>query len=59
MKSNVWMTTGYHGHDDNIELELIVNSRFTKDDLEKIMADYQSKFYCSVAVKAELLNKEN
>ena len=60
MKSNVWMTTGYHSHDDdNIELELIMDSRFTKDDVEKITADYRSKFYRSVMVKAELLKKEN
>lgn len=66
MKSNVWMITGYHGRndydgpaDDNVELELIMDSRFTKDDVEKIMADYWSKFYRSVMVKAELLRSVN
>ena len=46
-ESNVWMITGYHDRndydgpaDDNVELELIMDSRFTKDDAEKIMTDY-------------------
>lgn len=45
--------------DDNVELELIIDSRFTKDDVEKIMADYWSKFYRSVMIKAELLRSVN
>ena len=63
---NTWLITGYHGRsdyeglaDDNVELELIMDSRFTKDDVEKIMADYWSKFYRSVMVKAELLRSVN
>jgi hypothetical protein len=65
-KSNAWLISGYRGRndydgpaDDNTKIELIMDSRFTKDDVEKIMADYWSKFYRSVAIKAELLKKEN
>ena len=47
----------YHGRDDNVELKLIMDSRFTKDDVEKIIVDYWSKFYRSVMIKAELLRK--
>ena len=63
---NTWLITEYHGRndydgpaDDNVKLELIMDSRFTKDDVEKIMADYWSKFYRSVAIKAELLRRVN
>jgi hypothetical protein len=65
-KSNTWLISGYRGRndydgpaDDNTKIELIMDSRFTKDNVEKIMADYWSKFYRSVAIKAELLKKEN
>ena len=61
MKANVWRITGYKGRndydgpeDDNIKLDLIMDSRFTKENIEEIMAQYWSKFYRSVAIKAEL-----
>ena len=64
MKSNVWMTTGHSGcddydgpTDDNVKLELIIGSRFTKADVEKIMVDYRSKFYCSVMIKQNYLGE--
>ena len=62
MKVNVWRITGYKGHndydgpeDDNTQIDLIMDSRFTKENVEEIMAQYWSKFYRSVAIKAELL----
>lgn len=48
---------GYYGCDDIVELKLIMDSRFTKDDVEKTIADYWSKFYRSVMIKAKLLRK--
>lgn len=66
MKANVWKITGYHGRndydgpaDDNVELELIMDSRFKKEDVEELMSYYWSKLYRSVAIKAELLNQES
>ena len=60
--ANTWKIKGYRGKndydgsvDDNTEIELIMDSRFSKEDVEKIMADYWAKFYRSVAIKAELL----
>ena len=62
MKVNVWRITGYKGRndydgpeDDNTKLDLIMDSRFNKENIEEIMAQYWSKFYRSVAIKAELL----
>lgn len=63
MKANVWRITGYKGRndydgpeDDNTKIDLIMDSRFTKENVEEIMAQYWSKFYRSVAIKAELFD---
>jgi hypothetical protein len=63
--ANTWEIKGYRGNndydgsvDDNTEIELIMDSRFSKEDVEKIMADYWAKFYRSVAIKAELLTNK-
>ena len=62
MKYNVWEISGYRGHDDydgpaddNTKLELIMDSRLSKESVEELMAYYWSKLYRSVAIKAELL----
>lgn len=62
MKANFWKITGYKGRndydgpeDDNIDLNLIMDDRFTKEQIEEIMSQYWSKFYRSVAIKAELI----
>ena len=62
MKANIWRITGYKGHndydgpeDDNTKLDLIMDSRFTQENVEEIISQYWSKFYRSVAIKAELL----
>lgn len=65
MKANTWRITGYRGRndydgpeDDNTKIDVIFDSRFDKEEVEKLMAYYWSKLYRSVAIKAELL-KEN
>ena len=65
MKANTWRITGYRGRDDydgpaddNTELDLIMDSRFKKEDVENIMSYYWNKFYRSVAIKAELLKED-
>lgn len=65
MKANTWRITGYKGKndydgpaDDNTKIDLIMDSRFKKEDVEAIMANYWSKFYRSVAIKAELLKED-
>lgn len=64
MKANTWRITGYRGKndydgpaDDNTKLDLIMDSRFKKEDVEELMAYYWSKIYRSVAIKAELLKE--
>ena len=63
IKVNVQRITGYkdrndynNPEDDNTKLDLIMDSRSTKENIEEIMAHYWSKFYRSVAIKAELLD---
>ena len=65
MKVNTWRITGYRGRDDydgpaddNTKLDLIMDSRFKKEDVEDIMFRYWSKLYRSVAIKAELLKED-
>ncbi len=65
MSANVWRITGYRGRndydgpaDDNTKIDLIMDSRFSKEDVEALMAYYWNKFYRSVAISAELLRKE-
>lgn len=62
MKANIWKITGYKGRndydgpeDDNTDLDLIMDSRFTKEHIEEIMSQCWSKFYRSVAIKAEFI----
>ena len=64
MEANVWRITGYKGRndydgpaDDNIDLEIIFDSRFKKEDVETIMLNYWSKQYRSVAIKAEIVGR--
>ena len=64
MEANIWRITGYKGRndydgpmDDNIDIEIIFDSRFKKDDVENIMLAYWGKKYRSVAVKAELVGR--
>ena len=45
MKANIWRITGYKGHndydgpeDDNIKLDLIMDSRFTQKNVEEIIS---------------------
>ena len=64
MEANIWRITGYKGRndydgpmDDNIDIEIIFDSRFKKDDVENIMLNYWGKKYCSVAVKAEMVGR--
>ena len=64
MEANVWRITGYKGtsdydgpDDDNIDLEIIFDSRFKKADVETIMLNYWSKKYRSVVIKAEIVGK--
>ncbi len=64
LKYNVWKISGFRGcndydgpADDNTEKEIIMDSHFTKDDVERIMLAYWSRFYRVVSIKAELLNK--
>lgn len=66
MKANIWRITGYKGRndydgpaDDNTDLEVIFDSRFSKEDVEDIMFYYWGKRYRSVAIKAELLKEDN
>jgi hypothetical protein len=65
MKANVWRITGYRGRndydgpmDDNTDIEIIFDSRFKKEDVENIMFAYWGRKYRSVAIKAELVEKE-
>lgn len=62
MKLNIWRITGYKGRNDydgpidnNIDIEIAVDSRFKQEDVENIMLDYWGKKYRSVAIKAELV----
>lgn len=62
MKISVWNITGYKGRndydgpsDDNTNIKIAFDSRFTKEDVEEIMFSYWSKRYRSVAIKADLL----
>ena len=64
MEANVWRITGYKGRndydgpdDDNIDIEIIFDSRFKKDDVETIMLNYWGKKYRSVVIKAELVGR--
>ena len=66
MKAIIWRITGYKGRndydgpaDDNTDLEVIFDSRFSKEDVEDIMFYYWGKRYRSVAIKAELLKEDN
>ena len=65
MKANIWRITGYKGRndydgpaDDNTELDLIMDSRFKKEDVEDILFYYWGKLYRSVAIKVELLKED-
>ena len=66
MKANTWRITGYRGRDDydgpaddNTKVDVIMDSRFKKEDVEDIMFNYWSKKYRSVAIKAELAKEDN
>ena len=64
MEANIWRITGYKGRndydglaDDNIDIKVIFDSRFKKEDVEDIMLNYWSKKYRNVAIKAELAGR--
>ncbi len=64
MSANVWRITGYRGkndydgpEDDNTKLDIIFDSHFKKEDVEEILAQYWSKFYRSVAIRADILEE--
>ena len=64
MKANIWKITGYKGHNDydgpednNINFNIIMDSRFTKKDIEKIMSQYWSQFYRTVAIKINFVKE--
>ena len=61
-KANIWRITGYKGWsdydgpiDDNVEIDVIFDSRFRKEDVEDIMLHYWNKKYHSVSIKANIL----
>lgn len=65
MKVNIWRITGYKGRndydgpaDDNVNIDVIFDSRFTKEDVEDIMFSYWGKKYRSVAIRAEFVETE-
>ena len=64
MKANIWKITGYKGYNDydgpldnNIEIEIVMDTYFSKNDVEDIMVNYYSKFYRIVVIKAYLLKE--
>lgn len=66
MSANIWRITGYRGRndydgpaDDNTRLDIIFDSRLSKEDVEAILFNYWGKKYRSVAIKAELLRSIN
>ena len=65
MKVNIWRIIGYKGRndydgpaDDNTNINVAFDSRFTKEDVEDIMFNYWGKKYRSVAIRAELIEAE-
>ena len=59
MKITVWEISGYKGkndydgpQDDNFGFEVLMDSRFSKEDVEEIFFNKYSKKYRSVALKA-------
>lgn len=64
MEANVWKITGYKGRndydgpmDDNIDIDIIFDSRFKKEDVENIMLAYWGRKYRSVAIKVEIIGR--
>ena len=59
MKITIWEVSGYKGkndydgpQDDNFGFEVLMDSRFTKEEVEEIFFSRYGKKYRSVALKA-------
>ena len=66
MKVTIWNITGYKGRDDydgpqddNVNIEVSMDSRFSRQDVEEIMCNYWGRKYRTVAIHAMKIGTMN